>query len=363
MTHSINPIHKVNFKHIYVQESIATNLLWKANADAILARFPQAEIIPVKSHWQIDALYDADAVDWMQSKRENLVLGVRSTLRHTLNGRSANYIAASISNGCLSACQYCYVARRKGGSNPLTLFVNIDEIIESIRRHQHKLGPKSEPDQCDAEFWTYDIGCNADLSLDALVCDFPGRLIEAFAEMPYAKATFATKTVNDDFWLRYEPKRRTRIRYSVMPQKIARYVDIATSPITERLRSVNRLVAGGYEVHLNFSPIIIYGPEVGDWRADWRELWGEINDTLSAEAKQQLQCEVFFLTHSNALHEVNLNWNPKGEQFLWSPEIQVPKKSSPELLVYDYKLRQQELRQFEAELQQQLPYCRVRYSF
>jgi spore photoproduct lyase len=354
---------KPNFHKIFVQESIQSDLFWKQTADAILARFPAAEIVPVKSHWQINELFQADAADWMQNKRENLVLGVRSTLRHTLNGRSANYIAASISNGCLSACQYCYVARRKGGSNPLTLFVNIEEIIESIRRHQQKLGPKSQPDQCDAEFWTYDIGCNADLSLDALVCNLPGQMVQAFAQMPFAKATFATKTVNDDFWLQYDPQRRTRIRYSVMPQRIARYVDIGTSPISQRLRSVNRLVAGGYEVHLNFSPIIIYGPEVGDWRGDWRELWREIDDTLSDQAKQQLQCEVFFLTHSEALHKVNLNWNPKGEQFLWSPDIQVPKKSSPDLLVYDYQLRQQELRRFEEELQQALPYCRVRYSF
>ncbi len=360
-TQITNP--KIDFKKIFVQQSINEDLFWKSNADTILARFPDAEIVPVKSHWQIDKLFEADAKDWMQNKRANLVLGIRSTLRHTLNGRSANYIAASISNGCLSACQYCYVARRKGGSNPLTLFVNIDEIIESIRRHQQKLGPKPAPDQCDAEFWTYDIGCNADLSLDALVCDLPGQMVQAFAQMPYAKAAFATKTVNDDFWLRYDPQRRTRIRYSVMPQRIARYVDIATSPIAERLHSVNRLVAGGYEVHLNFSPIIIYGPEVGDWRADWRALWREIDDTLSTAAKQQLQCEVFFLTHSEALHELNLNWNPKGEQFLWSPEIQVPKKSSPDLLVYDYPMRQRELRRFEEELQAALPYCRVRYSF
>lgn len=352
---------RIDFKKIYVQDKISDNLVWRARADEIISRFPEAEVVPVASHWKIEELFDADPSDWMRTKRESLVLGVRSTLKHTLNGRSANFIAASSSNGCLSSCQYCYVARRKGGSNPLTVFVNVEEIADSIRRHSARLGPKAEPDQCDPNFWTYDIGCNADLSLDALVCDNPGHLVREFATMPHAKATFATKTVNDDYWLGLDPKGKTRIRYSVMPQRVARYVDIGTSPVSERLASANRLVEAGYEVHLNFSPIIIYGG--GEWRRDWLDLFSEIDDTLSDRVKRQLMCEVFFLTHSAALHEVNLSWNPKGEEFLWSPENQVPKRTAPETVVYDYAMRRRELAWFISELSAHLPYCPVRYSF
>jgi spore photoproduct lyase len=179
--------------------------------------------------------------------------------------------------------------------------------------------------------------------------------------MPYAKATFATKTVNDDYWLALDPKGRTRVRYSLMPQSIARYVDIGTSPVPERIRSVNRLVEAGYEVHLNFSPIIVYGGD--EWRRDWAELWREIDDVLTDRAKSQLMCEVFFLTHSEALHEVNMAWNPKGEEFLWSPDMQVPKKTAPGLLVYDYTMRRRELERFTAGLRKFLPYCPIRYSF
>jgi len=239
--------------------------------------------------------------------------------------------------------------------------MNTDQILTSIRRHSDKLGPKTQPDQCDPRFWTYDLGCNADLSVDALVCDLPGQMVDAFAAMPHAKATFATKTVNDDFWLRYDPQGKTRIRYSVMPQKIALYVDIGASRIADRLASVNKLVDAGYEVHLNFSPIIIY--EGDQWKADWVELFQEIDDVLNPAAKQQLMSEVFFLTHSAELHAINMQWNPKGEEFLWSPENQVPKKSAPELVVYGYKMRQRELQNFTALLQQYLPYCTVRYSF
>lgn len=353
---------KLDFRKIYVQQGINGNPLWRANADAIIARFPAAEIVAVESHWKIPELFAADPSDWMQTKRESLVLGIKSGLSHTKNGRSADFIAASASNGCLSSCQYCYVSRRKGGSNPLTIFVNVEQIADSIRRHSTRLGPKPEPDQCDPRFWTYDIGCNADLSLDALVCDNPGHLVREFTTMPYAKATFATKTVNDKYWTRLDPQGKTRIRYSVMPQRLARYVDIGTSPISDRIRSVNNLVEAGYEVHFNFSPIIIYGDDL-EWRRDWVELWKEIDDVLTDEAKRQLMCEVFFLTHSVALHDINMRWNPKGEEFLWAPEIQVPKKTAPDTVVYDYTMRRRELERFTGGLKKYLPYCPVRYSF
>ena len=350
---------KFNFKKIYVQKAIYDDFIWRANAEKIIADYPDAEISEVESHWRIPELFDADASDWMRTKREVLVLGIKAGLTHQKNGRSADFIAASSSNGCLSSCQYCYVARRKGGSNPLTIFVNIEEIAYSIRKHQQKLGAKLVPNQCDDHFWTYDIGCNADLSADSFVCDNPAFLVKEFAAMENAKATFATKTVHDDYWLNLNPKGRTRIRYSLMPQQVARYVDIGTSPISERILSADKLVEAGYEVHFSFAPIIIYE----NWREDWRDLWREIDDVLSEKTKAQLKCEAFFLTHSAALHEINTEWNAKGEEFLWKPELQVPKKTAPDTLVYDYNYRRAELADYEKDLAKHLPYCPVRYSF
>ena len=350
-----------DFKQIFVQRAIFEDFIWRASAEEILGKFPEAEIIEVESHWQIPELFEAEPKNWMQNKREKLVLGIKSGLSHKKNGRSADFIAASSSNGCLSSCQYCYVARRKGGSNPLTIFVNVEEIAGSISRHQKKLGAKTEPNQCDEKFWTYDIGCNADLSVDSYICDNPAVLVREFTKMEFAKATFATKTVRDDYWLEIDPKGKTRIRYSLMPQNVARYVDIGTSPISARIESTNKLVEAGYEVHFSFAPIIVYGGE--KWKSDWKNLWQEIDDVLIEKAKKQLKCEAFFLTHSKDLHENNLEWNARGEEFLWLPELQVPKKTAPDTLVYDYSFRRRELADFEASLKKHLPYCPVRYSF
>ena len=47
------------------------------------------------------------------------------------------------------ACAYCYVPRRKGYANPISLFVNIDAIGRAIARHAERQGTQPAPDQID----------------------------------------------------------------------------------------------------------------------------------------------------------------------------------------------------------------------
>jgi hypothetical protein len=99
----------------------------------VLARYPDAELVEVASHWKIPELF-ADrelASDWLRMKREVLVLGVKKGLSMRPNGRSADFIAPSSSNGCAMACSYCYVARRRATRTESRVFVNIDEIAAS----------------------------------------------------------------------------------------------------------------------------------------------------------------------------------------------------------------------------------------
>jgi spore photoproduct lyase len=135
------------------------------------------------------------------------------------------------------ACSYCYVARRKGNANPITAFVNIEEIVGSIERHAAKQGMKLEETQADPELWVYKLGTDSDLSVDAAVSDNVRDLVALFRTLPNAKATFATKFVNREL-VDYDPKEKTRIRFSLMPPETSKLVDVRTfslaMPIFER---------------------------------------------------------------------------------------------------------------------------------
>lgn len=102
---------------------------------AVLARYPEAATEQIKQHNRLPELAD---VGHFKVKSDVLVLGKLKTLHCRDNGRSADYIAPSLANGCTGGCTYCYVDRHKR-VNPITLFTNTDEILETIDRHVHSL--------------------------------------------------------------------------------------------------------------------------------------------------------------------------------------------------------------------------------
>ncbi len=328
----------------------------------ILARWPGADLVEVESHWRIPELHgdEANVRRWVRIKTEALVLGVKKGVAVRPNGRSADFIAPSTANGCAMACAYCYVPRRKGYSNPITVFANIDQIAGSIHRHIGRQGVKAEPNQCDPHAWVYDIGENSDCSADALVSDNVRDLVDLFKSEPTAKLSFATKFVNRDL-LEWDPQGRSRIRFSLMPAPMAKLVDIRTSPIPERIAAINDFVEAGWEVHVNFSPVIV----ADGWLDEWRDLFDQLDGALSERAKAQLSSEVIFLTHNEQLHEVNLGWHPKAEEVLWRPDLQENKISQNGALNVRYKsgAKRGYLAQFKALAGEGLPYCDIRYAF
>lgn len=328
----------------------------------ILSKFPDADLIEVNSHWKIPSLHGNEgSIDqWIKIKRNTLVLGVKKSLACRPNDRSSHFVAPSISNGCAIACSYCYVPRRKGFANPITLFVNIEQISGFITRHAARQGMKVVPDQIDPVYWVYDIGENGDCAVDAAIADNVKDLVKLFSGIPNAKASFATKFVNYDL-LTYDPQLKTRIRFSLMPQAISKVVDVRTSPIEDRINAINDFVAAGYEVHLNFSPVIYYD----NWLSDYKSLFQQLDETLNEKAKAQLQCEIIFLTHNSLLHDINMEWHPKGEALLWQPDLQEAKYSQTggRNLRYKRNFKAALVSSFTKLLSETIPYCKIRYAF
>jgi spore photoproduct lyase family protein len=328
----------------------------------VLARFPNADRVAVASHWQIPELHgdEANADRWVRIKTEALVLGVKKSLTARRNGRSANFIAPSTANGCAMACAYCYVPRRKGYSNPITVFANIEQITGYLARHITRQGPKSEPDQCDEDAWVYDIGENSDCSVDAMVSDNVRDLVALFRRHPTAKASFATKYVNRDL-LTYDPAGRTRVRFSLMPARAAKLLDIRTHPVATRLAAMDDFVDAGYEVHVNLSPVVLYD----GWLDDWRELLTDLGDATGQRTRAQLAAEVIMLTHNQQLHEVNLRWHPRAEQLLWRPPLQEAKRSENGAVNVRYRAgrKRHDLDLLLGLIAEHAPYLRVRYAF
>lgn len=291
----------------------------------------------------------------------------RKGLQIRPNGRSTDFIAPGFATGCLLACTYCYVARHRN-FNPLEQYSNIDSILDTITAHRVQL-PQKESNQCDPTYWTYDIGESTDCLVPQnfnLLYKYLKYSIDTFDDLQI-KFSFATKAAGNQSLIASLPKPKkhvhSRIRVSLAPQSIISKTEYGTSSLESRIDGIKALYKQGYEVHLNFSPIVAYK----GWIADYIDLFKLINSSLSQEIKDQLKCEVIFLTHSPDLNKFNKDYFPEAEELLWKPEWQENKTTTRgDCSVVRYKafgIKDKLINKFKEIHSDYLSFCPIRYIF
>jgi spore photoproduct lyase len=278
----------------------------------------------------------------------------RKTFTIRESGRSTDFITPSFGHGCLYDCSYCYMKRHK--PDGLTIAKNIGDILTEVNNHAY-FTPVDKPNQTHPEYTTYDISCNEDFALHAKYHNWES-IFEFFRTHPVAMASFATKYVNNNL-LTYNPEGKVRIRFSLMPQKMSDIHEPNTSKIHDRINAINRFVEAGYDVHVNFSPVIVYD----GWLDDYAQLFKDLDDTVLY--KDKVLAEVIFLTHNFKKHKVNLQRHPNAEVTLWTPDIQEIKTSQygGENLRYKLKFKGKFIEQFKQLHDSIIPWNTIRYIF
>jgi spore photoproduct lyase len=286
----------------------------------------------------------------------------RKTFKIRYSGRSSDYITPSFGYGCLYKCAYCYMRRHvKEG---LSVATNTEEILGHIFAHAQKLGDKI-PNQTSDKFWTYDISCNEDFALHAKYHNWQ-RIFDFFtySDLPIL-GTMATKYVNNNL-LGHNVKdingdRRIRIRFSLMPQELSTILEPNTSKIIDRIHAINTFYEAGYDVHINFSPVIAHGSSY----EMYRNLFKQIDYIVDDSIKENIKAEVIFLTHNKQMHEYNLENNPITEALLWCPERQEDKVSTygGKNIRYKHNLKRDMINKFVNLHDSIIAWNKIRYIF
>jgi spore photoproduct lyase len=279
------------------------------------------------------------------------------------SGRSTDFISPSFGHGCLYNCSYCYMKRHK--PEGLSVATNTMDILTEINSHAW-FADVEKPNQT-GDLITYDISCNEDFALHAKYHEWE-KIFEFFRDHPLAMGSFATKFVNNDL-LKFNAEGKIRIRFSLMPEKIRQILEPNTSTIEERLRAVTNFYIAGYNVHVNFSPVVVYD----NWLDDYKDLFEGINwyaatlDDGKPEniAWQRCKAEVIFLTHNEDKHLYNLANNLPGEDLLWVPKIQEQKTSQygGKNIRYEHNRKADYIKQFVELHDEIIPWNTIRYIF
>jgi spore photoproduct lyase len=263
--------------------------------------------------------------------------------------KNENYFA----NGILT--HNCYMKRHK--PKGVDIAKNTGDILTEINNHAFFYADVAKPNQTDEHFITYDIACNEDFALHAKYHDWK-RIFEFFRTHPVAKATLATKIIPLDF-LEYNPEGKVRIRFSLMPQKISSIIEPKTSLIIDRIKAIDAFIEAGYDVHVNFSPVVVYP----GYLEDYAELFDMLEHYV--DYKEQVKAEVIFLTHNKSKHIHNLINNIPGEDLLWTPDNQETKNSQygGENIRYQLSLKAKYIQDFKTLHKSIIPWNTIRYIF
>jgi len=270
------------------------------------------------------------------------------------SGRSTDFISPSFGHGCLYDCSYCYMKRHK--SQGLTIATNTGDILTEINSHVW-FTDVQKPNQTHDTYITYDISCNEDFALHLKYHNWE-KIFDFFKDHDLAMGSFATKYVNENL-LNYNPEGKIRIRFSLMPQIYADQLEPNTSSIDERIKAIDKFIDAGYDVHINFSPVIV----TKDWLVEYGDLFIKINSFV--KNKDKVKAEVIFLTHNEGKHQYNLANNLPGEDLLWNPSIQEAKISQygGENIRYRHDLKAKYIEQWVELHDQIIPWNTIRYIF
>ena len=208
------------------------------------------------------------------------------------NNNSANCIAPNLIYGCFGGCvdTYCYMSRYNG--KRVYVNTNVDDIFESVVKWEE--GYTKVPDQQDPKYTMVDVACNTDLvlmqrHLPELLIDY----LKRYDDHPQLNSTMATKypgLLNLDV---NHFNKKPRVRVSLMPQVYSDHLEPKMQKIEGRIHDINRLKKLGWEVHINYSPLVF---TVG-WRKEYDELFRAVQE-VAGENK----CEVIALTnHPNQM--------------------------------------------------------------
>ena len=208
------------------------------------------------------------------------------------NNNSANCIAPNVIYGCFGGCvsTYCYMSRY----NDTRVFVNtnVDDIFNSVVEWEKSY--VKVPDQQDPVYTMVDVACNSDLVL--MQKHMPEPLIDylkRYDDHPQLNSTMATKYPG---LLKLDVNhfnKKPRVRVSLMPQVYSDILEPKMSSILSRILDINRLKELGWEVHINYSPLIF----VKGWDVEYNNLFSKVLEIAGIN-----NCEVIALTnHKNQM--------------------------------------------------------------
>lgn len=199
----------------------------------------------IPSHNRITGIPGKTPQEAYRNAKNTLVIAVKKGLDFETCKPSAHYQFPLVTS-CPGHCQYCYLQTSLGKKPYLRVYVNLEEIFESIVRHI---------DQRPDEIVVFEGASSGDpLSLEHLTGSL-AKTIEFFAQQERGRFRFVTKFTGVDPLLPLTHNNHTRVRLSINSSYVEKNFEHGTPPTLERIAAAQKLWAIGYPIGFIIAPI------------------------------------------------------------------------------------------------------------
>lgn len=207
------------------------------------------------------------------ASKKSLVVRAKKSLSFDVCKPSADYEFPLITN-CPGSCEYCYLQTTQGNKPYLTVYVNIEEIFDSIKRHIEKN---------ENRLTTFEVASTGDpLSVEHLTGSL-ARTIEFFGTLENGRLRVVTKFDNADSLLSLQHNGHTRFRVSINSRYVIGHFEHNTATFEERITLASKISNAGYPTGFIAAPIMVYD----NWEAEYLELFDRLKQEIDMEKSGQ----------------------------------------------------------------------------
>ncbi|WP_448615031.1 spore photoproduct lyase family protein [Modestobacter sp. URMC 112] len=235
---------------------------------------------------------DGDRAAFMRAKQTMaVVVGAPSRRRLQPIPPSADW-RFDLAEGCPAHCQYCYLAGSLSGPPITRVFADLDEVLAGLDAYVGSGGVTSGTVERGGEGTTFEASCYTDpLAIEHLTGGLAAAVTHFGTHDWAGPVQLRATTKFDDVagLLDLPHAGRTRLRFSVNADSVARRFEGATSPVTGRIAALAAVAAAGYPVGLTIAPIM---PVEG-----WQEEYGALLDAVATALPAGTDLTVECITH------------------------------------------------------------------
>lgn len=215
-------------------------------------------ILETTSHNQVRGLPGKDERSKFAAAKKTLIVGTKKSLKLDVCKPSAHYQFSLMTN-CPGVCEYCYLFTTQGKKPYVRVYVNMEELFDTIDRYIEKRLPHAT---------VFEAASTGDpLGVEHITGSLKDT-IEHFGKLKRGKLRVVTKFSNVESLLDAKHNKNTRFRFTINSNYVIENFEHNVDSLSERLTAAEKMARAEYPLGFIIAPIMLHD----NWKSEYKEM-------------------------------------------------------------------------------------------